>query len=103
MFSPSTRESQVLLLLGAGLRRARIDHDLCQTRFAERIGVSVPTYRRMEQGHAAVPIGYWIRALHLLGMSEDIPKLFGGDNEGPPGVAAGSRFHRARIRTRGVE
>ncbi len=88
------------MLLGAGLRRARIEHQLCQAGFAERIGVSVPTYRRMEQGNAAVPIGYWIRALYLLGMSEDIPRLFRPEIDGTSGGAA-SGYHRVRTRSRG--
>lgn len=99
MYLASIREQQVLQALGSEIRRARIEHDLCQASMAARIGVSTPTYRRVEQGHAAVPIGYWIRALNLLGRADDVQKLLGSIDIECGSVSA-ARFQRVRTRSR---
>lgn len=65
MFSDSCRES--LLKLGARLRAQRLMRNEPQARFAARLGVSVPTLRRLEQGDASAQIGHWLAALELLG------------------------------------
>lgn len=99
MYLVSTRERQLLQALGSVIRRARIEHDLCQTSMAARIGISTPTYRRVEQGHAAVPIGYWIRALNLLGIEDDVQKLLGSIDIECGSVSA-ARFQRVRTKSR---
>ena len=73
---PATqRETELLVELGELVRKVRIAHSEYQADFAHRIGISVPTYRKMEQGHGSVPIGYWIRALILLDQREIINRL----------------------------
>ncbi len=52
------------------LRMRRIARGDRQSDMAARIGVSVPTYRRMERGDPATPIGYWVKAMRLLGTVE---------------------------------
>ncbi len=65
MFSDTSQP--VLQQLGDRLRAERVARNESQTRFAARIGVSVPTLRRMEQGDATAQIGHWLTALTLLG------------------------------------
>lgn len=57
----------VLQRLGARLRSERLLRDEPQARFAARIGVSVPTLRRLEQGDASVQVGHWLAVLEVLG------------------------------------
>ena len=52
--------------LGASVRSLRIARGDRQTIFAQRIGVSVPTLRRLERGDQTVQLGAWLRALWVL-------------------------------------
>ncbi|HEC06998.1 MAG TPA: XRE family transcriptional regulator [Thiolapillus brandeum] len=56
--------------LAGRLRMRRIARGDRQSDMAARIGVSVPTYRRMERGDPATPMGYWVKAMRLLGTVE---------------------------------
>ncbi len=67
MFCLTDNESDSLSSLGQRLRRRRLAAAEPQTRAASRIGVSVPTYRKLEQGDPSAPIGVWVRALRLCG------------------------------------
>ncbi len=73
MFSKNVQS--VLQQLGDRLRAERVARNESQTRFAARIGVSVPTLRRMEQGDATAQIGHWLTALTLLGRIADAETL----------------------------
>lgn len=73
MFSENIQS--VLQQLGDRLRAERLARNESQTRFAARIGVSVPTLRRMEQGDATAQIGHWLTALTLLGRIADAEAL----------------------------
>jgi len=53
--------------LGARLRAQRLLRNEPQARFAARLGVSVPTLRRLEQGDASAQVGHWLAALEMLG------------------------------------
>jgi len=64
MFSDTS--SQSLQQLGARLRALRLDRNEAQARFAARLGVSIPTLRRLEQGDPGTQIGHWFAALELL-------------------------------------
>ena len=75
MFSIGEIERSALAALGERLRRRRLAAAEPQTRAASRIGVSVPTYRKLEQGDAGVPIGPWVRALRLYGDLADLDLL----------------------------
>lgn len=67
MFSLVEEETQALAALGQRLRRRRLAAAEPQLRAAARIGVSVPTYRKLEQGDPTAPVGAWVRALRLYG------------------------------------
>lgn len=57
----------LLARLGERLRAERLARNEPQGRFAARLGVSVPTLRRLEQGDASAQIGHWLAALEILG------------------------------------
>lgn len=63
----SDKYLDVLVRLGARLRAQRLMRNEPQARFAARLGVSVPTLRRLEQGDASAQIGHWLAALDVLG------------------------------------
>ncbi len=58
--------ADALAALGRRLREARLARDEPMRVFAERIGVSVPTLRAMEQGAGTVAITHWVNALWAL-------------------------------------
>lgn len=92
-------EARVLVGLGQRLRRRRLAAAEPQTRAASRIGVSVPTYRKLEQGDPSAPVGLWVRALRLYGdlsaLDERLPEsLFDLDQRrqrAPRGWASNGR------------
>jgi transcriptional regulator with XRE-family HTH domain len=73
MFSENI--TTLLRQLGDRLRAERLARNESQTRFAARIGVSVPTLRRMEQGDTSAQIGHWFTVLTLLGRVADAEAL----------------------------
>lgn len=73
MFSETT--SNLLQHLGGRLRAERLLRNESQSRFAARLGISVPTLRRMEQGDASAQIGHWLTAFTLLGRIADVEAL----------------------------
>ena len=73
MLSLTSQESDILADLGERLRTRRLQRNERQLSTAARIGVSVPTYRKMEQGDPSTQIGYWVRAIRLLGDPSVLP------------------------------
>ena len=71
----SINVSNRLIDLGQRLRRIRLDRDESQQRFAARLGTSIPTLRKMENGDPGVSIGLWVDALYLLDRLSDIDHL----------------------------
>ncbi|MHB1187315.1 helix-turn-helix domain-containing protein [Thiobacillus sp.] len=61
--------------LGARLRAQRLLRNEPQARFAARLGVSVPTLRRLEQGDASAQVGLWLAALEVLGRLHEADAL----------------------------
>jgi transcriptional regulator with XRE-family HTH domain len=66
---------ETLTRLATRLRAERLARDEPQARFAARLGVSVPTLRRLEQGDASAQIGHWLAALEVLGRLDDAETL----------------------------
>lgn len=64
--------AQELTGLGERLRLARLSRDEPMAIFAQRIGVSVPTLRAMEQGSDTVAIKHWANALWALDCLPDL-------------------------------
>jgi transcriptional regulator with XRE-family HTH domain len=67
-----TAARQELARLGERLRSARLARDEPMATFAQRIGVSVPTLRAMEQGLDTVAIKHWVNALWALDRLGDL-------------------------------
>ena len=61
--------------LGSRLRAERLRRNEAQAKFAARIGVSVPTLRKMEAGDPTVLVGYWAVALDVLDRAGDLDAI----------------------------
>jgi len=61
--------------LGSDLGLARRRRHITQASLAERIGASLSTVRRMEQGDLRVPLHFFARALHIFGEVERLANL----------------------------
>lgn len=70
MFSVDTISK--LKEIGTRLREARLARNEVQERFATRLGISVPTLRKMEKGDPTCSIGNWAEALHILDRLDDL-------------------------------
>ncbi|AYY97997.1 helix-turn-helix domain-containing protein [Burkholderia multivorans] len=68
--------------LGERLRLARLRRKLTATLFAERMGVSRETLRRLEHGDPTIAIGTYLRALRVLGLEKDIDTVARDDEIG---------------------
>ncbi len=75
----SVESKEKIIQLGKRLRENRLDCDEAQERFAARLGVSVPTLRKMENGDPTVKIGTWIEALWLLNRLSDVDSVLKKD------------------------
>lgn len=70
--SDDTRET--LRKIGENIRVARIERNETQERFATRLGVSLPTVRKIETGDPGVSVGSWMEAIRLIGRLGEIEK-----------------------------
>lgn len=61
--------------LGSDVSLARRRRHISQASLAERIGASVSTIRRMEQGDARVPIHFFARTMQVFGVLEALSQL----------------------------
>jgi len=73
MFSDNQKQS--LKGLGQRLKTTRIERDDRQKEFAFRIGVSIPTLHKMEQGNPNVAIGTWVKVLDILNKLDELEGL----------------------------
>lgn len=64
-----------LTRLGRQLRKLRLERNDRQSDFAARLGVSIPTLRKLEQGDPSVAIGTWIDAIWLVGRLDRLTKV----------------------------
>lgn len=71
-----------LSALGERLRLARMRRNLTTELFAERMGVSRETLRRLEKGDHRIAIGTYMRALRVLGLDGDIDAVAADDELG---------------------
>lgn len=67
--------SQALKRLGENLAIARVRRKESQRLWAKRLGVSIPTLIRMEQGEPSVAIGIYATALWMIGRVQALPEL----------------------------
>lgn len=71
-----------LVALGGRLRAARLRRKMSQPMLAERVGVSVPTIGKLEDGNPSISLATVLRVLAALGMGADIDLLAADDKLG---------------------
>lgn len=76
----SETASEALISLGERLRGLRLKRDETQKAIAARLGVSVPTYQKLEAGNPTVNIGLWVSVLDLLQRCPDLDQLLAEKN-----------------------
>jgi ribosome-binding protein aMBF1 (putative translation factor) len=67
--------ARVINKLGSDVSLARRRRHISQASLAERIGASVSTIRRMEQGDARVPIHFFARSMQVFGVLDALGQL----------------------------
>jgi transcriptional regulator with XRE-family HTH domain len=67
--------------LGGDISMARRRRHISQASLAERMGASVSTVRRIEQGDPRVPMHFFARALHVFGEIGALEKLLDTPND----------------------
>jgi transcriptional regulator with XRE-family HTH domain len=67
--------AEALRTLGENLALARVRRKESQRVWAKRLGVSIPTLVRMEQGEPSVAMGVYATALWLIGRAPALPSL----------------------------
>ncbi len=71
-----------LVALGERLELARKRRRMTQHTLASRAGISIPTLRKLERGHAGVSVATFLRILQVLGLAGDIDRLAADDELG---------------------
>ena len=71
-----------IIALGKRLRAARLRRKMTQPMLAERVGVSVPTIGKLEDGDPSTSMATMLRVLTVLGLAEDIDLLAAQDTLG---------------------
>jgi transcriptional regulator with XRE-family HTH domain len=79
---PFPAAAKQIQALGERLRLARRRRKLSTVVFAEQMGVSRETLRRLEAGDPNVALGTYLRALSLLGLDKDIDAIARDDEVG---------------------
>ena len=72
---------RALLRLGRDISAARRARRLSQEDLAQRIGTSLSTVRRMEDGNAGTALHTFLSALHVLGRLNDVTKVMAMEND----------------------
>jgi transcriptional regulator with XRE-family HTH domain len=71
-----SNESKIVLgQLGQQLLARRLERNERQADFAARLGVSIPTLRKLEQGDPTVAIGTWVDVVWLLGRLDRLAEV----------------------------
>ncbi|MGH8116211.1 MAG: helix-turn-helix transcriptional regulator [Rhodanobacteraceae bacterium] len=68
-----------IVALGQRLRAARLRRKMSQPMLAERVGVSVPTIGKLEDGNPSTSLATMLRVLTVLGLAADIELLAAQD------------------------
>jgi transcriptional regulator with XRE-family HTH domain len=68
--------------LGARIRAARLRRRMTQATLAARADVSLPTIRKLEKGDPTTSLATMVRALHVLGLEQDLDLLAADDELG---------------------
>jgi transcriptional regulator with XRE-family HTH domain len=76
------RAQRQIEALGQRLRTARMRRSMTQAVMAERVGVSIPTIAKLENGEPSTSLATLLRALSVLGLAGDIDLIATQDTLG---------------------
>ena len=65
-------QERTLAAFGDNIKYARLRRDLSSAQVAERAGISRTTLIKIEKGDEGVALGYYFRALAVLGLDKDL-------------------------------
>lgn len=68
-------EIEAMQKLGARVRQERLRRNLTQSYLAQTLGVTVPTYRKIESGNGSVEFRHVAKALGVLGYGDVLGEL----------------------------
>jgi transcriptional regulator with XRE-family HTH domain len=68
-------EKEAMSKLGSRLRAERLRRNLSQNHMCEVIGITIPTYRKIESGDGTVEFRHVARALGVLGFADALGEL----------------------------
>ncbi|MDX2080465.1 MAG: helix-turn-helix transcriptional regulator [Terrimicrobiaceae bacterium] len=68
-------EIEAMQKLGARVRQERLRRNLTQDYLAQMLGVTVPTYRKIESGNGSVEFRHVAKALGVLGYADALGEL----------------------------
>lgn len=66
------KERKILQVFGENIKLSRLRRKLSTNQLAERAGIGRTTIYHIERGSPGVSIGYHLKVLSVLGLSEDI-------------------------------
>ncbi len=68
-------DKEATATLGSRIRDARLARNLSQVHVASIVGISLPTYRKIESGDGTIEFRHVVRTLAVLGYVDAIPAL----------------------------
>jgi transcriptional regulator with XRE-family HTH domain len=68
-------DAEALRSVGESLRSDRLSHNFTQQHVANLAGISLPTYRKLEQGEGTVELRHFARVLGVLGHVDRLREL----------------------------
>ena len=68
-------DREAMLTLGSRIRDARLQRNLSQAHVASIVGVSLPTYRKIEAGDGTMEFRHVVRTLAVLGHVDAVAAL----------------------------
>jgi transcriptional regulator with XRE-family HTH domain len=104
-------EKEAMEKLGASIRAERLRRNFSQQHVADLVGVSLPTYRKIEVGDGSVDFGAVARTLGVLGYSDGLASIISATQTReltlaealePERQRASSAHRRVSLSTRGA-
>lgn len=68
-------DKETMATLGSRMRDARLARNLSQIHVASVVGISLPTYRKIESGAGTIEFRHVVRALAVLGYVDGVATL----------------------------
>ncbi|MGK0442211.1 MAG: DNA-binding XRE family transcriptional regulator [Pseudohongiellaceae bacterium] len=93
-------DDAVLVELGSRIGQKRLSRNIKQSRMAQSLGVSVPTYRNLEK-HGVGGMELFVAALRALNDLESLEHVLPGRGESPMDMLLGAKPAKKRVSTRG--